>query len=62
MRLFEMLGEGKDDVAIQVVGNGTDFFYWDVAIANTSWEIFECSVSSAQELEQILNCKSQSRL
>lgn len=60
MRVFDRIGGTK----VQVVGNGSDFFSWNVIIGNTSWEIYECSIGCADELEKLLtvNRDLQSRL
>jgi len=63
-RVFQIIGGGG--TTIRVMGDGTDYFSWNVVIGDTSWEICECSVDSAKELENLLsrtekNC-NQSRL
>ncbi|KAL7543763.1 hypothetical protein ACHAXR_013061 [Thalassiosira sp. AJA248-18] len=60
MNVFERIGSGN----IRVVGNNADPF-WDVTIGDTSWEVYESSIRSATELEQLLRGKtrnSKSRL
>ena len=54
MSVLDRIGSGK----VQVVGNGTDFFSWEVSIGNTSWCIYESSIRSATELEQLLTKKN----
>lgn len=54
MSVLDRIGSGK----VQVVGNGTDFFLWEVSIGNTSWCIYESSIRSATELEQLLTKKN----
>ena len=50
MSVFERIGPGKVDVA----GNGTNFFSWEVTIGNTLWEIYESSIRDPSELEKLL--------
>jgi len=59
MSAFDRLG-GK----LKVLGNGTDFFQWTVFIGDTAWEVYECSVPTAGELQKLLvgQDNSQSRL
>mmetsp|Transcript_17436 Transcript_17436/g.37667 ORF Transcript_17436/g.37667 Transcript_17436/m.37667 type:complete len:434 (-) Transcript_17436:2550-3851(-) len=61
MRVFDRIGGGK----VKVVDNGADFFSWDVIMGDTSWQIYECSIGSAAELEKVLTekkCNPHSRL
>jgi len=46
---------------VRVIGNGSDFFSWEVSIGKTSWCVYESSIRSASELERLLtnNCKSR---
>jgi len=52
--VFDRVGCGK----VGVAGIGADFFSWDVTIGDTSWEVYESSVKSAAELEQVLTAKN----
>ncbi|KAL3769553.1 hypothetical protein ACHAW5_006305 [Stephanodiscus triporus] len=52
VRVFDQIGGGE--VQVKVVGRGDDFFTWSVFIGNTIWEIYECSIATATELELLL--------
>ena len=54
--MFDRIGgDGGVKVVVESSGDDCDFFAWDVTIGNSSWEIYECSVGTAIELEILLN-------
>lgn len=56
MRVFDRIGgDGGVNVVVGSSGDDCDFFAWDVAIGNSSWEIYESSVGTTIELEKLLN-------
>ena len=53
-RLIDCVQDNQVSMEIKVTGNGSDFRTWNVALGNSSWQIYECSLSSAAELEFLL--------
>ncbi|KAL9187852.1 hypothetical protein ACHAXT_006230 [Thalassiosira profunda] len=65
LSVFERIGCGNIGRGnVRVVGEGPDFFAWEVMIGDTAWEIYELSptIDSAAALEELLTGRSQSRL
>jgi len=60
VRVFDQIGGGE--VQVKVVGRGDDFVTWSVFIGNTIWEIYECSIATATELELLLTKTYSQRL
>lgn len=53
-RLIDCVQDNQVSMEIKVTCNGSDFRTWNVALGNSSWQIYECSLSSAAELEFVL--------
>ena len=58
--VFELIGGGEE---VRVVGAGNDSFTWEVSIGDSVWQVYESTIRSASELEQLLTqWKRKSRL
>ena len=45
---------GGQDTEIKVIGNGSDFCNWEVIFGKSAWDVYECSLQRASDLELIL--------
>ena len=43
--------QGCEDTEIKVIGYGSDFINWKVVFGKSAWDVYECSLQSASDLE-----------
>lgn len=53
-QLVNCINTGKDTTEIKVVGHRSDLRSWDVVMGSHVWDVYECSLSDATDLEASL--------